>query len=312
MEIFAALVVSPHVPRIQYRHNCNTQTSNDEPSDVLFDFTTIQQALNAPPGSVKVDHKVSLDDLKQQCKRCLLSFDSHVEGSRVKSRAFHHCFVWPESASNLRVDVTHPEQIPYVPYNYPGVTPVPLSSIIVAVRAIFHNAVLDWREKMATPKEPDGSVVYWIDPTTIGLRYEDVLAEIPHNATSIAILAGPLCAIGTILPTGEKCHEYGKGLAQYLSTRFSHLQDDGEAVSFSILTSTAAAYSRMISAPLLICPPRSNTCLLPAAAKLMGASKAVVLEDPSWMKAIDFMGTYPYCLVDTFGFGLYHIFHRPT
>lgn len=59
-----------------------------------------------------------------------------------------------------------------------------------------------------------------------------------------------------------------------------------------MITSTAAAVSRMVLSQMLICPPRSPSCLFPSASKRVNVNKALVLDDPAWMKSVDFMGKF--------------------
>jgi hypothetical protein len=216
-------------------------------------------------------------------------------------------------ASN--VQALNPDQIPHVPSpELPGMTP--LSTLIVALRERLYQSALEWRHvgnvnadnniqrtlsssssssssnlPQTPPNERESGVIYWIDPTTIGLEYANVLQEIPNldSITSISILAGPLC-LTAILPTGQLCHDYGVALQDYLVANIPQLEGKGymggHGVTFRIISSTAAAYSRMILSHILICPPRSPSCLLPAVAK---KSSAIVLDEPSWMKSVEFM-----------------------
>lgn len=201
MDIYSALTVSAHIPRIKYRHNCDRTKTYSE-TKTGFDHTTIQQVLNTP-GLRSNENVLSVDELKQQCRRCLLTYDPQLEAVRVKAKGYHHCFAFPEDENKVRN--LNPDQIPYVPYSYPGVAP--FSTIIVAFRQRLYHAALEWQAVTDMPPgERDTGVVYWLDPTTVGLKFSDVLAEIQaadiSDITSISILAGPLCASG-VLPTGE-------------------------------------------------------------------------------------------------------------
>lgn len=221
----------------------------------------------------------------------MLAYDPQLEAVRVKSKGYHHCLAWPEDTKGvLSVD---PTAVPYVPYGFPGV--VPFSSMIVAFRQRLYHSALEWQDVTdKPPQETQSGVVYWLDPTTLGLAYEDVLAEIPDlgNVTSLSILSGPLCATA-ILPTGQTCHEYGEGLRDYIVTQLPSLASNGHkgehGITYKIVASTAAAFSRMILSHLLVCPPRSISCLLPSATKRLGLNSALVLDDPNWMKSVEFM-----------------------
>ena len=143
--------------------------------------------------------------------------------------------------------------------------------------------------------EEQSGVVFWLDPTSVGLAFEDVMAEIPNTAdvSSISILAGPAC-IEAILPTGQSCHEYGEELARNISWAFPDLLANGfhgeAGVEFKIVTSTAAALSRMTLARILLCPPRTPSCLFPAVTMPLHGNSAIVLDDLASMKAVDFFG----------------------
>ena len=154
---------------------------------------------------------------------------------------------------------------------------------------------LAWKNSAKPPMEEQSGVVYWLDPTTVGMEYEDVLAAIPDVAsvTSVSILAGPDCATA-LLPTGQRCHEYGEGLAAFLAPLFPSIVANGyqqeNGITFKIVTSTAAAFSRMSLAGVLICPPRSTSCLFPALVMPFDGKRALVLDDTESMKAVDFFG----------------------
>jgi hypothetical protein len=293
MEIYATMTVSLHVPRIKYKHSCDRTKKNAE-ALTGSDYTTIQQVLNSP--RLRSDTSIlSIEELKQQCRRCLLSFDPELEAARDKVRGFHHCFVFPEDTG--RIGNWDPDSIPFTPHRLPGISP--LSTIILPLRQRLYHSALEWQGVTdMPPDEQESGVVFWLDTTTIGLAYPDALAEIPDisNVTSISILASPLCSSANwaYLPTGQVCHEYGEGLKDYIASRLPHLVGKGNngehGVTFKIVTSTAAAFSRMILAKTLLCPPRSSTCLLPSASKRHEFNRAVVLEDPGWMKSVDFMG----------------------
>ena len=170
-------------------------------------------------------------------------------------------------------------------------------TVSIQLQSLYESA-LQWSKVTDKPlKEEHSGVVYWLDPTTLGLDYADVLAEIPDidSVTSVSILAGPLCVTARF-PTGQACQAYGEGLKDYLASQLPTLSTNGyegeHGVTFKIITSTAAAVSRMILSRLLICPPHSPSCLLPSAAKRADPktkkTKALVLEDPASNKAIDF------------------------
>ena len=143
--------------------------------------------------------------------------------------------------------------------------------------------------------EEKSGVVLWLDPTSVGLAFNDLLDVIPNIAkvSSISILSGPAC-IEASLPTGQLCHEYGEELAKNISSALPSLFENGfqgeAGVDFKIVTSTAAALSRMTLARVLLCPPRTPSCLFPAVTMSLNGNSAIVLDDPASMKAVDFFG----------------------
>lgn len=201
MDIYAALTISAHVPHIKYRHDCGRTKAYSE-TITGYDHTTIQQVLNAP-GLRSNNNVMSTESLKQQCRRCLLAYDPELEATRIKAKGYHHCFAFPEDHENIRN--LNPSEIPSVPQNSPGVAS--FSTIVIGFRQRLYRAALEWQPVTAMPpNEKENGIVYWLDATTVGLKYEDVLAEIRDVdisvIESISILAGPLCA-SAVLPTGE-------------------------------------------------------------------------------------------------------------
>lgn len=171
--------------------------------------------------------------------------------------------------------------------------------MIVPFRQRLYQSALAWQPVTDKPPEEQTSgVVYWLDPSTVGLAYEDVLAEIPDLASisSFSILAGPLCVTAK-LQGGQQCDEYGQGLADFLTARLGSLQSKGfngeHGVTFKIVASTAASFSRMILANLLICPPRSPGCLLPSVAKRDSINSALMLDEEECnLGALEFASKY--------------------
>eukprot|EP00545_Synedropsis_sp_CCMP1620_P006709 CAMPEP_0119007368 /NCGR_PEP_ID=MMETSP1176-20130426/2962_1 /TAXON_ID=265551 /ORGANISM="Synedropsis recta cf, Strain CCMP1620" /LENGTH=735 /DNA_ID=CAMNT_0006959497 /DNA_START=76 /DNA_END=2283 /DNA_ORIENTATION=- len=284
LDIQAALIVTAQIKRIKYRHNCDRTRLYDE-ATMGFDHTTIQQVMNTP-GIGTNKNIFSTEDVKQQCRRCLLQFDPQVESVRIKSKAVHHCLAWPADETRV-LDAT---TLPFSPSKNNPVTA--FSSIIHPFRQRIYHAAMEWQNVTDKPPgEETGGLVIQLDPTSIGLDFATVAAEIEQPVTSISILSGPTCATA-VLPTGQICHEYGKGLRDYLAAEFSSLSTNGwnggSGVTFKIVASSAASNSRMTLAKKLLCPPRTPSCYFPAVSKIKDAQTAKILEDPSWMMAVDF------------------------
>jgi len=101
---------------------------------------------------------------------------------------------------------------------------------------------------------------------------------IPFNSTtSIQIFASAGCAKAYVQGNSD-CIEHGRRLKRYfLQTRTPKY---GTYVRYDVVGSSAASYARMIDARILICPPGTVMCLLPALGKKPG-KKAYIAEDPS-------------------------------
>jgi hypothetical protein len=100
--------------------------------------------------------------------------------------------------------------------------------------------------------------------------------------------------VNSHLSTGQRCHEYGEGLAKYLESHFPELlqvnSEVGQGISFKIITSTAAAFSRMTMTKSLLCLPRTPSCLFPSITIGANGGSAIILDDPQSLKASSFMG----------------------
>jgi hypothetical protein len=134
MDMLSTLIISAHLPDIKYRPSCDRTTKLMDATATTglnLNFTTIQQVLET--AAMQHDpNLLSVDELKQQCRRCLVSYDHEVDTARVKAKGFHHCFAWPEDHSGIRNLDVH--KIPHVPYRFPGVAPI--STIIIPLRQV--------------------------------------------------------------------------------------------------------------------------------------------------------------------------------
>jgi hypothetical protein len=134
-----------------------------------------------------------------------------------------------------------------------------------------------------------------LDSSSFGLEYDEILKAIPKDSklSSISILSGMECA-NSHLPTGQRCHDYGEGLAKDLEPHFPELSQPSSElmISFKIITSTAAAFSRMALPRYLVCPPRTPSCLFPSITIGANGGSAIILDDPQSLKATSFLGKY--------------------
>jgi hypothetical protein len=122
-------------------------------------------------------------------------------------------------------------------------------------------------------EETNGAVIY-LDEGILPLANATYGKYVPSTVSTIDILISPLCATVS-LSNGQKCIEHAAGLEEYMEKLYPDA-----IVELDIITSTAAAYSRMILAKYLVCPPGATACLFPALAK-EDDSFAVVAESPS-------------------------------
>ena len=121
-------------------------------------------------------------------------------------------------------------------------------------------------------EEQNGAIVF-LDEGSFPLSNPTYAKYIPSTVSTIDILTGPMC-IEVNLSNGQTCRQHADELQTYLTQMYpsSH-------VSQHAVLSTAAAYSRMILAKYLVCPPGTNSCLMPAIAKERGTFAAVA-ESP--------------------------------
>ena len=133
LDMFSSMMISAYMNDTNYRPYCDR--TRDNHGSFKLNFTTIQQVL----GTFTLWHEVkivSVETLKQQCKRCLLNYEPHIETTRIKSNGFHHCFAWPEDHDSTRnIDV---KNIPHVPYQK---NDLPMSAYIISIRQVSRCTV---------------------------------------------------------------------------------------------------------------------------------------------------------------------------
>ena len=275
LEIFSSSILDRVNGKSRYRHDCYKSRQWDE-AVTGMDRTTIQQMIPV----ARMDPNlllVSEADMRAQCKVCLANFEPYVEKNQFKSYASHQCFSFPQEwegetwSKHLKTTTGiagHAIVLPEDPV-LPNV--VPLSTVYKQIRnrlgyvaKIFSN-VTD-----APPEEHNSGVVIFIDPTSKAIGKEIYPKFFPDVVTSITVLSSPLCATA-VLATGPECMSYAEELVAYFKTLYPGLTKtgfDGSAgVQFQMAASSAGAFSRMILAKKLICPPATPTCLFPGMSK---------------------------------------------
>lgn len=281
LDMVSGIIIGQFSNSAKYRHSC-AHTRDYIEATTGFDFATIQQAIASP--TIGLD-KTIVDEsvVMNQCRRALMFFDPQVEGARIKSKAHNHVFAWPDTP-NKNTDVTKIPMLPTAAYVSP------LTMVIQPLLQRYYHAAVQWRAVVDKPlQEEESGVVIYIDQLTLGIGFEEYVPYIPSSATSITVLAGPLCA-KAYLKTGQLCNDYANALVTSLAQQFPNLNNTGfqggPGVTYQLAASTAAISSRCVLSQLLICAPHTTTCYLPALSRTFGSS--IVLEDPNWNKAIDF------------------------
>ena len=110
------------------------------------------------------------------------------------------------------------------------------------------------------------------------MNYDVYDSVIPKEVKTIQIFASASCAVNYAEGGSTDCIEHGRRLKRYfIQTR---TQQHDTYVRYDVVGSTAASFSRMIKARILVCPPGTVMCLLPALGKKPG-KKAYIAENPS-------------------------------
>ena len=136
----------------------------------------------------------------------------------------------------------------------------------------------------APPNEEIGGLIIYLDVQSMGLRIwalKQYILDSGITPTSITVLVNPLCMTAN-LPTGQRCIDYAHGIVHWFkSEAFPNIGNTGyggsDGVKVQISGSTAASASRMVRSKLLLCPPSTPACLLPALGKI-GETKAILME----------------------------------
>jgi len=275
-----------HSLGLRYKHNCHQylpKTSNvNFNSDNFpqffgnpeyFDFTSIQSII--AENLLQSPINFNMQELEQLCRGCIAEHQSSQglknEGSS-RSGTVHHCLLSPggNTTQTLRDK------------------PLPLSVATPSVINRLQHAAEDWlfRTDPIDFESASGVVVY-IDESSSFLHYTVYDRVIPSDATSVQILLSSSCAISYIQGSSD-CVEHGRRLKRHLiQTRtFSSI---GTYVRIDVVASSAAAYARMITANVLVCPPGTVNCLLPALAKTGAMSGVPVItedEEAKWGSAV--------------------------
>lgn len=170
----------------------------------------------------------------------------------------------------------------------------PLVGIAAPLRSRLEQVSLNWSNAtMAPPNEENAGVIIYIDPTSFGidkaLYTRFIRSDLPITPTSITIMTSPTC-MTVNLPTGEPCKDYVNDVYQQIKTDFSISNtgfDGEEGIKHEIVCSTAGAASRMMRSRMLMCPPNTPSCLMPAMGKYSHTS-ALLFETATQKKPTEF------------------------
>jgi len=304
MEIFSSTLVA-HAGKeynMKYKHNCaDSKSGRDRDrdpdygavdgkeggSDIDADWTTIQQEF--PKSSLVLDNgSVDRDHIVKLCKGCLFSFQSTTlqRSNAALSHMTHHCLLFPGSPEPL-VDKNGEVDTVAVSEALALVHDIPLARIIPTVSDRLRAAANNYRIEnsddyggLSQADEDSNGAVIFIDDTSLVMGLLPYANHIPKSVGSIQIITSALCAAEK-LPTGEGCINHGQNLRVLLDNAYNPNPDQPSVdVRHDVVTSTAAAYSRMIFSKYLVCPPGTTSCLFPALAKEEG-TYAIITESKS-------------------------------
>jgi len=287
---------------LDYRPNCqHTVGSLESKYDVEFDLTTIQHILPQLPMPVN-EQKMGMGELVYTlCGQCLDDHDNLNQNMlSQRQQSSRHCLIFPD------VGDVHLERVPSrnnKNSNRPNdmdnsnnfeqeiavtTSGKKVSTALVAVLPLVSNrlnhAATDYAYHSKIPGHDPmyGVVIYFDAGLSLGLNFQLYLQYIPPTTSHVSILTDPTCVEENM---GDMpCIRYGLEFKDYLTSYFRSTQGNGNlpppGVSFDIVSSTAALFSRMINSHLLICPPGTITCLLPALSK-QGNKETVMMETPN-------------------------------
>ncbi len=278
---------------LEYKHDCHNVLNAEYSRTLPFDVTTVQQIfpnLKMPVNQGLLSLGEVVHDL---CHRCMEEYHENKGAYGVYDKT-HHCLAFPNVGGVKIAKVTKqikdangmPEMLEseQLVDSKGNVFHTAMEAVLPLVRNRLWHQARDWQQEAHIPRgDPKTGVVIVIDAgTTMPVPFQLFTKYVPQHATRIDILSGPTCASGKLAMSMSNyqtpsCLEYGTELREYL---YTHFRDYAVEVTFSLLSSTAASFSRMIQTNTLICPPETMSCLLPALAKER-IKNTVIFESPS-------------------------------
>jgi len=249
---------------LSYKHGCHSSIPFG--SELEFDVTTVQQIFPQNPMPLN-ENIVSLGEVVfDLCQNCMNEHsnlgDLPSEDNREDT---HHCFLFPNKGEAHTGSVQDEESYSTteeVLDEGGHIVNTALEAVLPLVRNRLYHASIDWSPRAHIPShDPKSGAVIYIDATqSLPIPFHFFHPRIPSHVTHVSIISSPACVTSKI---GSKdCYTYAFQLQQYLQNKYL-----GIDVSLDLMSSTAAAYSRMILSHTLICPPGTITCLFPALAR---------------------------------------------
>ncbi len=277
---------------LEYRHNCHQDLNAEYRRNMPFDVTTVQEIF--PELKMPIDQRVvKLGEVVHElCNNCIEDYKSN-KVAYGSSEATHHCLAFPDHGA-VKLDYVNeqvmgrngmPEMVEKQELldSQGFVVHTALEAVLPLVRNRLWHVARDWQKEAVIPRgDPSTGAVIYVDAgTSMPIPFNLYAKQIPPHVTRVEILSGPNCAAGNLAISMTQlqrlsCLEHGSQLRDYLHNYF---KDERVEVGFKMLSSTAAAYTRMIQANTLLCPPETLTCLLPALAKDR-VKNAVIFESP--------------------------------
>jgi len=297
MQIISSSIVAHAGNRfgLSYKHNCHIFSH----TNLDFDVTTAQEIFAENPMPFD-ENKLSLGEVVfNLCQSCI---DQENDSDYIARRKqmyenniedTHHCFLFPERGEVHMGDVQEGDETQLrqeiLDKNKPIVNTA-LDAALPLVRNRLYRASIDWASRAGIPSNDprSGAVIYLDAAHSLPIPFYHFRSHI-GEATHVSIISSPRCSesiLGNI-----NCLKYASDLQRYLQNYLNEIHFNEIEVSFDLVSSTAAAYSRMIQTHNLLCPPGSITCLIPALARQVTKPTIIFecIDDPStfhWFKSL--------------------------
>jgi hypothetical protein len=287
-EIFSGAVINQVSQKygVTYSHDCH-KTPVPETGDGL-DWKTIQQGF-PPSGLVMDDESIDENQIVQLCKGCIAGFNhqealtSVTENSPNPSwfhpHSTHHCIMYPGTSRPL-INNEHELDLAALQQQRLRAQEAPLGQLsrTIGDRMRFSATKRSLESPASMGRSAGGfagndDAVVIVDGGSEAVDIAAISKEIPQSVKTITVLATVECT-ETVWENGENCIEYAETLRDGLKETHPTADD----IKVDVVTSSNEANAVMTAAKYLVCPPGTNTCLIPAMSK-SGETFASVLEN---------------------------------